>query len=83
MHTLDSSNVCMDVLWMYWTLFSSPEYSLSEMFIQFQILLPLQTSIIKSGNVYPRHRVACVLIEQKSAQEDVLSLVTVLLKYEG
>jgi hypothetical protein len=53
----------------------SPEYSLTELFIQFP---PLQMSIIKSGNVYPRHRVACVLIEQKSAQEVVLSLVTVL-----
>ena len=46
----------------------SPEYSLTELFIQFP---PLQMSIIKSGNVYPRHRDACVLIKQKSAQKDL------------
>ena len=57
---------------------ASLECSLTELFIQFPILLILQMSIIKSGNVYPRHRVACVLIEQKSAQEVVLSLLTVL-----
>ena len=33
--------------------------------------------IIKSGNIYPSQRAACFLIEQKSAQKDVLSLVTI------
>ena len=34
-------------------------------------------SIIQSSYVYPRHRVACVLIKEKSALENVFSLVAV------
>ena len=67
MHTLDSSQ--------------SESRIQVELFIQFQILPTLQMSIITSGNVYPnrdRDRISCVVITQKSEQEDVLSLVTVL-----
>ena len=55
----------------------SPEYRLTELFISFQILPTLQISINKSSNIYPRHRVDCVLIKQKSALEDVFSHVKV------
>ena len=50
----------------------SPEYMLTEIFIQFQIQV-----------MFTQDRVACVLIEQSSAQDVVLSLVTVLPKYKG
>ena len=60
-----------------------PEYRLTVIYtVSYNVNIIISLSIIKSGSHYPRHRVACIVIEQKSALEDVLSLVTVLPKFD-